>query len=93
MEQLEIYFGRYLSQLVYSLLAPITLFVVLCRVDMKSSLVLLLCVPLIPLSIVAVQKIAGRLLKKYWGVYTGLGDNLSGKQPHGGHQGQTCYPL
>ena len=64
-EQLEIYFGRYLSQLVYSLLAPITLFVVLCRVDMKSSLILLLCVPLIPLSIVAVQKIAGRLLKKY----------------------------
>lgn len=62
-EQLEIYFGRYLSQLVYSLLAPITLFVVLCRVDMKSSLILLLCVPLIPLSIVAVQKIAGRLLK------------------------------
>lgn len=75
-EQLEIYFGRYLSQLVYSLLAPITLFVVLCRVDMKSSLVLLLCVPLIPLSIVAVQKIAGRLLKKYWGVYTGLGDSF-----------------
>lgn len=75
-EQLEIYFGRYLSQLVYSLLAPITLFVVLCRVDMKSSLVLLLCVSLIPLSIVAVQKIAGRLLKKYWGVYTGLGDSF-----------------
>lgn len=75
-EQLEIYFGRYLSQLVYSLLAPITLFVVLCRVDMKSSLILLLCVPLIPLSIVAVQKIAGRLLKKYWGVYTGLGDSF-----------------
>lgn len=75
-EQLEIYFGRYLSQLVYSLLAPITLFVVLCRVDMKSSLILLLCVPLIPLSIVAVQKIVGRLLKKYWGVYTGLGDSF-----------------
>lgn len=75
-EQLEIYFGRYLSQLVYSLLAPITLFVVLCRADMKSSLILLLCVPLIPLSIVAVQKIAGRLLKKYWGVYTGLGDSF-----------------
>lgn len=75
-EQLEIYFGKYLSQLIYSLLAPITLFIFLSRVDMKSSLVLLLCVPLIPISIVAVQKIAGRLLKKYWGVYTGLGDSF-----------------
>lgn len=61
-EQLETYFGRYLPQLFYSLLAPVTLFVVLCRVSMKASVVLLICVPLIPLSIVAVQKIAKKLL-------------------------------
>lgn len=72
-EQLETYFGRYLPQLFYSLLAPVTLFVVLVRVNVLASLVLLICVPLIPLSIVAVQKIAKKLLSKYWGLYTRLG--------------------
>ena len=75
-EQLETYFGRYLPQLFYSLLAPVTLFVVLCRVSLKASVVLLICVPLIPLSIVAVQKIAKKLLNKYWSIYTGLGDSF-----------------
>lgn len=75
-EQLETYFGKYLPQLFYSLLAPITLFVVLSFVCWKASLVLLICVPLIPISIVAVQKFAKKLLQKYWGVYTGLGDSF-----------------
>ena len=75
-EQLETYFGRYLPQLFYSLLAPLTLFIVLCRVNMKASVVLLICVPLIPVSIVAVQKIAKKLLNKYWSIYTGLGDSF-----------------
>ena len=75
-EQLETYFGRYLSQLFYSLLAPVTLFVVLSFVNWKASLVLLVCVPLIPISIVAVQKLAKRLLNKYWGIYTELGDSF-----------------
>ena len=61
-EQLETYFGKYLPQLFYSLLAPLTLFAVLCRVSLKASIILLLCVPLIPVSIVVVQKIAKRLL-------------------------------
>lgn len=75
-EQLEIYFGKYLPQLFYSLLAPITLFIVLARVNLKASIVLLICVPLIPISIVAVQKFAKKLLNKYWGIYTGLGDSF-----------------
>ena len=75
-EQLETYFGKYLSQLFYSLLAPVTLFLVLSFVSWKTSLVLLICVPLIPISIVAVQKFAKRLLNKYWGIYTELGDSF-----------------
>ena len=75
-EQLETYFGKYLSQLFYSLLAPVTLFAVLSFVSWKASLVLLVCVPLIPISIVAVQKFAKRLLNKYWGIYTELGDSF-----------------
>ena len=75
-EQLEIYFGKYLPQFFFSLLAPIILFIVLSRVNFKASLVLLICVPLIPLSIVAVQKFAKKLLSKYWSIYTGLGDSF-----------------
>ncbi|MDM8126173.1 ABC transporter ATP-binding protein/permease [Mediterraneibacter glycyrrhizinilyticus] len=75
-EQLETYFGKYLSQLFYSLLAPVTLFVILSFVNWQASLVLLICVPLIPVSIVTVQKIAKKLLNKYWGIYTELGDSF-----------------
>ena len=75
-EQLETYFGKYLPQMFYSLAAPVTLFVILSFVNWQASLVLLVCVPLIPVSIVAVQKIAGRLLKRYWGIYTELGDSF-----------------
>lgn len=75
-EQLETYFGRYLPQLFYSLLAPVTLFMLLESVSVKASVVLLICVPLIPMSIVFVQKLAKKLLNKYWGIYTGLGDSF-----------------
>lgn len=75
-DQLELYFGKYLPQFFYAMLAPITLFAVLVFVSWKASLVLIVCAPLIPLSIVAVQKIAKRLLSKYWGVYTNLGDTF-----------------
>ena len=75
-EQLETYFGKYLPQLFYSLIAPLTLFLILCRVSVKASVILLICVPLIPISIVVVQKIAKKLLNKYWSIYTGLGDSF-----------------
>lgn len=75
-EQLEIYFGRYVPQFFYSLLAPITLFVIVSFMSIKVALVLLICVPLIPVSIIVVQKFAKKMLNKYWGVYTGLGDSF-----------------
>ena len=75
-EQLETYFGKYLPQLFYSLIAPLTLFIILCRVSLKASVILLICVPLIPIFIVVVQKIAKKLLNKYWSIYTGLGDSF-----------------
>lgn len=75
-EQLETYFASYLPQLFYALLAPLTLFAVMARVDIFAALVLLVCVPLIPLAIVAVQRWAKKLLSKYWGQYTELGDTF-----------------
>lgn len=75
-EQLEIYFGKYLAQFIYSLLAPLTLFTVLSFVSVKASGMLLLFVPLIPLSIAAIMKVAKLLLRKYWGMYAELGDSF-----------------
>ena len=75
-EQIETYFGLYLPQLFYSLLAPLTLFAVIVFMSFTPAIVLLLCVPLIPISIAAVQTFAKKLLARYWGRYTGLGDTF-----------------
>lgn len=75
-DQLETYFGSYLPQFFYAVLAPVTLFLVLLPVSWVSAVVLLCCVPLIPISIAAVQTWAKKLLSKYWGQYTALGDTF-----------------
>ena len=75
-EQLEIYFGRFMPQLFYSLVAPLTLFAAMSFISLKTAIILLICVPLIPITIMVVMKIAKKLLSKYWGVYTDLGDSF-----------------
>lgn len=75
-DQLETYFGAYLPQFFYAMLAPLTLFIVLCFVNVAAAVVLLICVPLIPVAIAAVQIWAKKLLSKYWGQYTELGDTF-----------------
>ncbi len=75
-DQLESYFGAYLPQFFYAILAPLTLFVYLCFVNIPAALILLVCVPMIPVAIVAVQTWAKKLLSKYWGQYTALGDSF-----------------
>ena len=75
-DQLETYFGAYLPQFFYAMLAPLTLFVVLCFVSVPAAVVLVVCVPLIPVAIAAVQTWAKKLLSKYWGQYTALGDTF-----------------
>lgn len=75
-EQLETYFGGYLPQFFIAMLSPITLFIVLAPFNLIAALVLFICVPLIPVSIAAVQTWAKKLLSKYWGQYTALGDTF-----------------
>lgn len=81
-DQLEIYYGSYIPQFFYATLSPFILFIILASYNLKVSLVLLACVPLIPLAIILVQKFAKKLLNKYWGSYTSLGvsflDKLQG---------------
>ncbi len=75
-EQLETYFGNFLPQLFYSMISPLILFSVVSFINIKIAIILFVCVPLIPISIVLVQKFAKKLLAKYWGEYLGLGDNF-----------------
>lgn len=75
-EQLETYFGAYLPQFFYAMLAPLTLFGVLSVVNFPSAVVLLVCVPMIPVTIILIQRWAKKLLSKYWGQYTALGDTF-----------------
>ena len=75
-DQLETYFGAYLPQFFYAMLAPLTLFVILCFISFPAAIVLLVCVPMIPVAIAAVQTWAKKLLSKYWGQYTQLGDTF-----------------
>ena len=75
-DQLETYFSSYLPQFFYSMLAPVMLFVALVFVNWKAAVVLFVCVPLIPISIAAVQTFAKKLLSRYWGQYTSLGDHF-----------------
>ena len=72
-EQLEAYFGSYLPQLFYSLIASVTLFFCLAPLCTPAAVVLLCCVPLIPISLMAVMKIAKRIMGDYWHSYTDLG--------------------
>lgn len=74
--QLETYFGAYLPQFFYAMIAPLTLFIVMSFISLPCAIVLLICVPLIPVTIVAVQRFAKKLLSKYWGQYTALGDTF-----------------
>ena len=75
-DQLETYFGAYLPQFFYAMLAPLTLFGVLSFINFPSAIVLLICVPMIPVTIVIIQRWAKKLLSKYWGQYTALGDTF-----------------
>ena len=75
-DQLETYFGAYLPQFFYAMLAPLTLFAVLSFISFPAAIALLICVPMIPVTIVMIQRWAKKLLNKYWGQYTALGDTF-----------------
>lgn len=75
-EQLDLYYSSYIPQFFYAMLAPIILFFVTVGIDWRVAIVLLCCVPLIPVSIVAVSKYAKKIFAKYWGKYTSMGDSF-----------------
>ncbi len=75
-EQLDLYYSSYLPQFFFAMLAPVILFAICVWIDWRTALVLLACVPLIPVSIIAVSKYAKKIFAKYWGKYTSMGDKF-----------------
>ena len=75
-EQLDLYYSSYIPQFFYAMLAPFLLFGITVGIEWRVAIVLLCCVPLIPVSIVAVSKWAKRIFAKYWGKYTSMGDSF-----------------
>ncbi len=75
-EQLDLYYSTYLPQFFFAMIAPILLFCICVGIDWRFSVVLLACVPVIPVSIIAVSKYAKRVFAKYWGIYTSMGDTF-----------------
>ena len=81
-DQLEIYFTSYLPQLYYSLTSALILFALIAYISINAAITILICLPLIPVSIILIQKIAKKLLGSYWTSYMSLADifleNLEG---------------
>ncbi len=75
-EQLDLYYTNYLPQFFYAMLAPVILFCITVWMDHKVAFILLACVPLIPMSIIAVSKYAKKIFAKYWDKYTSMGDSF-----------------
>lgn len=75
-EQLDLYYSSYIPQFFYAMLAPFILFGITVWIEWRVAVVLLCCVPLIPVSIIAVSKYAKKIFATYWGKYTSMGDSF-----------------
>lgn len=75
-EQLDLYYSSYIPQFFYAMTAPVILFCITVWIDWRVALILLACVPLIPMSIIAVSRYAKKIFAKYWGKYTSMGDSF-----------------
>ena len=75
-EQLDLYYSSYIPQFFYAMAAPFLLFAVTVWIDWRVALVLLCCVPLIPISIAAFSRYARKIFAKYWKKYTSMGDGF-----------------
>ncbi len=69
-------YSSYIPQFFYAMLAPFILFGITVWIEWRVAVVLLCCVPLIPVSIIAVSKYAKKIFAKYWGKYTSMGDSF-----------------
>lgn len=72
-EQLNLYYTIYIPQFFYSLISPLILFIIFCFISWEVAIIFLVCVPLIPMSIIAISKYAKKIFAKYWDKYLAMG--------------------
>lgn len=75
-EQLRLYYSIYLPSFFYAMIAPILLFILFLFLNYQVAILYLICIPLIPISIIAVSKWAKKIFAKYWNIYISLGDSF-----------------
>lgn len=75
-EQLNLYFTVFLPQFFYGMIAPIVLFFLCLFIEWRTSLILIICLPLIPISIMMVSRFAKKIFAKYWDKYISMGDGF-----------------
>ena len=75
-EQLDSYYSLYLPQLFYAMVAPLLMFLVIVFIEYKTALVLLACLPLIPVAIIIVKKKADKTFHIHWEKYVNLGNTF-----------------
>lgn len=73
-EQLNLFYSALLPQLLFSLIGPLILFCILSFLNFKIAIIMLLLIPLIPIAIMMVQKLAKKVVKTYWKSYTNLSE-------------------
>lgn len=73
-EQLNLFYSALLPQLLFSLIGPLILFFILSFLNFKIAIIMLLLIPLIPIAIMMVQKLAKKVVKTYWKSYTNLSE-------------------
>ena len=73
-EQLNLFYSALLPQLLFSLIGPLILFFILSFLNFKIAIIMLLLIPLIPIAIIMVQKLAKKVVKTYWKSYTNLSE-------------------
>ncbi|MFR8743711.1 MAG: ABC transporter ATP-binding protein/permease [Peptoniphilus sp.] len=73
-EQLNLFYSALLPQLLFALIGPVILFCILSFLNFKIAIIMLLLIPLIPIAIMMVQKLAKKVVKTYWKSYTNLSE-------------------
>lgn len=72
-EQLNLYFTVYIPQFIYAMIAPLLLFALFLTINRPTAIMFLICVPLIPMSIILVSKYVKKIFNKYWDKYLSIG--------------------
>ena len=75
-EQLNLYYTVYIPQFFYALIAPIILFIIFCFINYVVALIFLVCIPLIPISIILMSKYAKKIFNVYWDKYLKMGGSF-----------------